>query len=317
MEKNCSELRFFYGNSNPELGERITKALGVTKGEITLKKFANGESYAQFMENIRGKDIFLLQTAVEPINDNLVELLIMIDAAKRASAGRITAITPNYFYARQDRKAASREPITARLVADLLTTAGADRVMTLDLHSDQTQGFFTIPLDNLPTTGFFIKEARKYAKGEAVVVAPDAGSAKKSTKIAHKMNLGLAIINKMRTKHNEAKALNIIGDDVKGKICLIFDDIIDTGGSLCNAAELLKQNGAKEIYAFATHGVLSMNAAENILASDLTKVILSDSLPLHTKNSKIELVSVGEYLAKAIKCINNNESVSVLFGEDD
>jgi ribose-phosphate pyrophosphokinase len=334
MEKTFTELRFFYGSSNPELGKKITNALGITEGKITLKKFANGETYAQFMENIRGKDVFLMQTAVNPINDNLVELLVMIDAAKRASAGRITIITPNYFYARQDRKAASREPITAKLVADLLTTAGADRVMTLDLHSDQTQGFFNIPMDNLPTTKILIEQAKKYINGEpAVIVAPDAGSAKEATQIALAMKLELSIINKMRTAHNEAKALNIIGSEVEGKTCLMFDDMIDTGGSICKAAEILKQNGAKKIIVFATHGVFSLDAIEKINSSQINKVIVTDTLPLTERASgcvsgcncecectqpnskeikKIEVVTVSNYLAKAIRCINNDESVSIL-----
>jgi len=268
----------------------------------------------QFLENIREKDVFLMQTAVESINDNLMELLIMIDAAKRASAGRITAVTPNYFYARQDRKAASRESITARLVADLLTAAGADRIITMDLHSDQTQGFFNIPLDNLPTSGTLIKKAKEIIDGkEAVIVAPDAGSAKKATKIASKLELDLTIVNKTRIKHNEAKALNLIGAKVNKKICLIFDDIVDTGGSLCTATDLLKENGAAEIYAFATHGILSENAVEKINNSKIEKLFVTDTMPSKQVNQKIELISIANYLAEAIQCINNNESVSILF----
>jgi len=310
MEPN-NELKFFYGSSNPELGEAIVKKLGAEKGKITLKKFSDGETYAQFGENVRAKDVFLLQTACEPMNDNLVELLIMIDAAKRSSAGRITAIIPNYFYARQDRKADSREPITAKLIADLLTTAGANRVLTIDLHSEQLQGFFNIPLDNLPARTMMARKAKELSDNY-IIVSPDAGAAKVSTKIAIKMNAGLAIINKMRTEHNKCQAMNIIGDSVKGKDCFIFDDIIDTGGSLCNAAEALKKEGAEKIYAFATHGVLSGNAVEKIQNSQLEKLYITDSLP-SKKCPKIEVLSVAKYLADAILCINENKSVSLLF----
>ncbi len=307
----------FSGLSNPNLGKEIAKHLSINEGKINLKKFSNGETYAQFMENIRGQDVFLLQTATHPINDHLMELLIKIDAAKRASAGRITAVIPNFFYSRQDRKADSREPITAKLVADLITTAGADRVITIDLHSDQTQGFFNIPLDNLPTTSIMIKKAKELIKDEGVVVAPDAGSAKRATKIASRMGLELAIINKIRLKHNEAKALNIIGAEVKGKTCLIFDDMIDTGGSLCTTIDMLKDEGATKVYAFITHGILSGDAVKKIEESKVDKLYISDSLPLKTHSEKIEIISIAKYIACAIKCIHEDESVSILFDKED
>ncbi len=317
MGNGVKEIMLFSGSSNPNLGKEIAKQLNIPKGKINLKKFANGETYAQFLENIRGKDVFLLQTAVDPINDYLMELLIMIDAAKRSSAGRITVVTPNFFYARQDRKAASREPITAKLVADLITTAGADRIITIDLHSDQTQGFFNIPLDNLPTTSIMMKKAKELIQGEGVVVAPDAGSAKRATKIASRMDLELAIINKIRLKHNEAKALNIIGAEVKGKTCLIFDDMIDTGGSLCTAIDMLKDNGANKVYAFITHGILSQDAVKRVENSKVDMLYISDSLPLKTKSEKIQVISIAKYIASAIKCIHEDESVTVLFDEQD
>ena len=313
LTNGTKEIMLFSGSSNPTLGKEISKNLSIPEGKINLKKFANGETYAQFLENIRGKDVFLLQTATEPINDNLMELLIMIDAAKRSSAGRIVVVTPNFFYARQDRKAASRESITAKLVADLLTTAGADRIVTIDLHSDQTQGFFNIPLDNLPTMSIMMKKAEELVEGEGVVVAPDAGSAKRATKIASKMNLELSIINKIRLKHNEAKALNIIGADVKGKTCLIFDDMIDTGGSLCTTIDMLKENGAIKVYAFITHGILSSDAVTKVENSKVDKLYISDSIPLRTKSEKIEIISIAKYIACAIKCIHEDESVSILF----
>ncbi len=306
------ELKFFYGSSNPKLGEEITQALNIEKGQVLVKKFANGETYVQFLENVRAKDVFILQTAVEPINDDLIELLIMIDAAKRSSAGRITAVIPNYFYARQDRKAAPREPITAKLVADLLTAAGANRILTLDLHSEQLQGFFNIPLDNMPARTIMIRKAKEISNN-FIVVAPDAGAAKNSTKLSMKMNCGLAIINKVRCEHNECEALNIIGEDVKGKDALIFDDIIDTGGTLRNAAEMLKEKGALRVFAFATHGVFSGDAVEKMDKSQIDKIFITDSIPMRKKSDKIEVISVAEYLGKAMRCINEEKSVSVLF----
>jgi len=305
-------MLFFYGSSNPILGEKISKELKKEPGKILIKKFSNGETYVQFLENVRAKDVFLLQTAVDPINDNLMELLIMIDAAKRSSAGRITAVIPNYFYARQDRKAASREPITAKLVADLLTSAGANRILAIDLHSDQLQGFFNIPLDNLPAQKIFLEKAKELSNNY-LIISPDAGAAKQSTKIATKLCCGLAIINKVRTEHNKCQALNIIGDKVEGKDCFIFDDIVDTAGSLCNAAKLLKEEGAGKIYAFVTHGVLSADAVEKINTSSFEKVFITNTIPLRKESNKIEVLSLARYLADAIKCINEDRSVSVLF----
>ncbi|MEI7961078.1 MAG: ribose-phosphate pyrophosphokinase [archaeon] len=311
MEPN-GEFKLFCGSSNPKLGKDLCAALKVDQGKIILKKFSNGETYVQFLENVRAEDVFLLQTAISPINDYLIELLIMIDAAKRSSAGRITVITPNYFYARQDRKTASREPITAKLVANLITAAGADRMVTMDLHSDQLQGFFDIPLDNLPARQLFIKKAKEIGSN-SVVVSPDAGSLKASTKIAEKLGLDLAIINKARREHNSAQALGIVGASVLGKNCLIFDDIVDTAGSLCAAIELLKKEGALKVYAFVTHGILSGKAIERISESSIEKLFVTDTLPMDETSSKIEVISISEYLAKAIHCIHYNESVSKLF----
>jgi len=313
---NCNGIKFFSGSSNPALAKEIARFLGADLGNITIKKFANGETYVQFLENIRGSDVFLLQTAVEPINDHLVELLMMVDAAKRASAERITAVIPSYFYARQDRKADSREPISAKLTSDLITVAGAHRVVTMDLHSDQVQGFFNIPFDNLPLRNVFVKKALEETQGDEknnIIVSPDAGAAKRATKVSIKMNCGLAIINKVRTEHNKAHALSIIGDEVDGKNCLIFDDMIDTGGSLCVSAKMLRDKGAKKIYAFATHGILSGDAIEKIDSSELDKVFITDSIPLKKKSGKIVVLSVAKYIADTITCIHNNQSVSTLF----
>ena len=312
MQQLC-ELKLFFGSSNPKLGEEISKELNVEPGKIQVKKFANGETYVRFLENIRAKDVFLLQTATEPMNDNLVELLIMIDAAKRASAGRITVLMPHFFYARQDRKAASREPITAKLVADLLEKAGADRIVTLEVHSDQIQGFFNIPFDNLAPKRIFIEEAKATCEGECIVVAPDAGAAKKSTKISKTLGAGLAIINKVRSEHNQASALNIIGDEVNEKTCLIFDDIIDTGGSLCEAAKMIKQNGANKVYAFITHGLFNGDALAKIKESEIDTLYTTNSVPQDKLNEKIKVISVADYFAQTIMAIHENESVSVLF----
>ena len=319
MAQDQKGMKLFYGSSNPELGKEIAKYLGQEPGKILIKKFANGETYVQLLENVRGKNVFLMQTAVEPINDNFMELLIMLDAAKRASAGKIIVITPNYFYARQDRKSASREPIVAKLVADQLTAAGATRVITLDLHSDQIQGFFNIPMDNLPTTQLFKEKARKIINGsnaeDYVVVAPDAGSAKKATKLALSLGIGVAIINKNRVEHNKAQSLHIIGTSVENKICFIFDDILDTGGTLFEGATLLKKHKAKEIHAFITHGIFSGAAKGKIDGSMIDTITVTNSLPLNFKSKKIEVLSVAEYLAKTIQHVNEDKSVSALFEE--
>ncbi|MBT4870720.1 MAG: ribose-phosphate pyrophosphokinase [Candidatus Diapherotrites archaeon] len=311
--QQLDELKLFIGSSNPLLGEEICEQLNIESGKMEIKKFASGETYVRFLENIRAKDVFLIQTAVEPINDNLMELLIMIDAAKRASAGRITVVMPHFFYARQDRKAASREPITAKLTADLLEKAGASRIITLEVHSDQIPGFFDIPFDNLAPKKVFVKKAQELCEGDCVVVAPDAGAAKKSTKISKTLDSGLAIINKVRSKHNHAEAMNIIGDDVNGKNCLIFDDIVDTGGSLCAAANLVKAQGANKVYAFITHGLFNGDAIEKIEKSDIDIIFTTNTVPQNKKCKKLEIISIADYFAKSIKSIHENESVSKLF----
>lgn len=308
-----NNISLFSGNSNSNLAKAIANELEIELGKIKLEKFANDENYVQFCENIRGKDVFLIQTSTKPINDNLMELLIMIDAAKRASAGRITAVIPNYFYARQDRKVASREPITSKLVADLLITAGTNRILTIDLHCGQIQGFFNIPFDNLTTENLFIAKAKEIIQNEIVIVAPDSGAAKKTTKIARKMNVELAIINKIRTMHNKAEGLNIIGAEITNKDCLIFDDMVDTGGSLCVSAEMLKEKNAKKVYAFITHGIFSGDAIEKIEKSAIDKVFITDSVPLQKKSKKIEIISIAPLLAETIRRTHNNESVSSLF----
>lgn len=309
------ELKVFFGNSNPALGKKICEQLKITPGLIDIKKFANGEKYVQFLENVRDKDVFLIQTATDPIDENLMELLIMIDAAKRSSAGRITAVIPFFFYARQDRKAAPREAITAKLVADLLEKAGADRVLVLELHSDQIQGFFDIPFDNLAPKRIFITKAKEVAPNNSdnIVVSLDAGGAKQSTKISKTLDSGLAIINKVRSAHNNCDATHIIGDFVEGKTCLVFDDMADTAGSLCNGADLLRKNGAKKIIAFITHGIFSKDAIEKINASGIDTIYTTNTLPQNKLSPKIQVIDVSDYFAESIKCIHEGKSVSVLF----
>ncbi len=308
-----NNIKLFCGSSNLVLGKKIAGELGIRLGEVLIRKFANSETYVQFQENIRGADVFLLQTAVEPVNEYLVELLLMVDAAKRASAKRITVITPNYFYARQDRKAAPRESISAKLVADILTIAGANRILTIDLHSNQVQGFFNIPFDNLPSKPLFVKKAREVSSEKMVVVSPDAGAAKKATKMSLELKAELAIINKIRTKHNEAQALNIIGAEIIGKDCLIFDDMVDTGGSLCQAIEMLKEKGAKRVFAFTTHGVLSKDAVQKINNSKIDKLFITNSIPFTKESQKIEVIDLSKYLASAIRNIHEEKSVGQLF----
>lgn len=310
------EIMIFSGSSHPALAGAIAKYLGMQLGAIDLKKFNNGESYARFLDNIRGRDVFLVQSMHGQINDCLMELLIMLDAAKRASAARVTPVIAHYAYARQDWKAASREPITAKLVADLLTKAGADRVIALDLHSEQIQGFFNIPVDFLTAQPKFIKLVKEKKFKNPIILAPDAGSAKKATKAARLLGIDLAIVNKRRPKPGVAEAAHLIGD-VEGKDCIMFEDMIDTGGTICAAAEAVKKAGATSATVCATHGIFSGNALQRIEESEIDKVIVSNSIPQEkNKSKKLEVMDVSDLLAEAIKRIHNNESISSLFAED-
>lgn len=307
------ELKIFAGSSNPELAEKIAAFLGKPLGKIEIKRFNDGEQYVRFLENIRGTDLFLVQGTSKPTSENLMELLIMIDAAKRASAARITAVMPYFGYARQDRKAASREPITAKLVADLLTTAGADRILTLDLHSASIQGFFNQPVDNLTAIPQLVEWIQQQGFANTVVVAPDAGSAKKNSKIAKQLNVELVIVNKSRPEHGKAEALHLIGE-AKGKNCLIFDDMIDTAGTICAAADALKKAGSEKVIVCATHGLFSGQAFERIEKSGIDFVIITDSIPQQeNENAKIKVLSVAELLGEAVKRTHSNESISSLF----
>lgn len=318
MSLKNSEIKIFSGNSNKELAKLIVKELNLKMGKCLVEKFSDGEISVSISESVRGCDCFVLQSTSFPVNTNLMELLIVVDALKRASAGRITAVMPYFGYARQDRKTKARDPISARLCANLISTAGADRVLTMDLHAPQIQGFFNTPVDHLigiPVIIEHVKEKFKKTNENFVVVAPDLGSVTIARQIAQKLNTSIAIVEKRRQKANESEVLNIIGD-VKGKTVLMADDMIDTAGTLCNAAFALLEIGkAKEIYACATHGILSGPAIERINSSQIKELIITNSisLPKEKINPKIKIISVANIFAKAISKIHNDQSVSSLF----
>jgi len=311
-------IKVFSGNSNKGLAEDICKNLGIELGHADIKKFADGEVSVSIYDTVRGCDVFVVQSTCGPVNDNLMELLIMIDAMKRASAGRITAVIPYYGYARQDRKAKSRDPISAKLVANLITSAGADRVLTLDLHAPQIQGFFDIPVDNLIGSPLFAKNyIDRFGEGndEFIVVSPDVGSVARSRTFAHRMGLGLAIVDKRREKANQSEVMNIIGN-VEGKHVIILDDIIDTAGSLCGAADaLVKYGGAKDIFACASHGVLSGPAIERIEKSAICEVLFLNTIPGAPDRTcdKIHYINAGPLFADAISRICDGTSMASLF----
>ncbi len=303
------------GNAHPELAKSICKYLKVKLSDAFVGRFSEGEIRVKINENVRGKDVFVIQPTCPPSNDNLMEILVMIDALKRSSAYRITAVIPYYGYARQDRKDQPRVPISAKLVANLLTTAGANRVLTMDLHAGQIQGFFDIPLDNLFAVGVFIDYFKKLRLQHIVVVSPDVGGIKMARAYAKRMGAGLAIIDKRRDSPEKTEVMHILGE-VKDKDVIIIDDLIATGSSLIEAAEALKKAGAKNIYAAITHGVLSGPAVERIdKCRDLKELVLTDSIPLanHKKHKRIKVLSVANLLGEAIKRIHNEESVSCLF----
>jgi ribose-phosphate pyrophosphokinase len=312
-------VKIFSGNSNLDLAMGISESLNMPLGKAYVKRFSDGEINVEINESVRGKRVFIIQSTCEPANENIMELLIMIDAFKRASAYSITAVIPYYGYARQDRKVAPRAPISAKLVSDLLQVAGIDRLLTVDLHAGQIQGFFDIPVDHLyglPVMISYIKSnvIEKY-KEEVVIVSPDAGGVERARSYAKKINAGLAIVDKRRDRPNQSKALHVIGD-VNNKIAVIVDDIVDTAGTLCNSSDALLKNGAKKVYACITHPVLSGPAIERLENSSLEKLIVADTIPLSDaakKCSKIVVLSVASLLAEAIKRIYHDDSVSSLF----
>ncbi|MFZ9595533.1 MAG: ribose-phosphate pyrophosphokinase [Bdellovibrionia bacterium] len=304
------------GLANRPLAEKICQKLGKTLGEVELRRFSDGELFVEIKENVRGRDVYLIQSTCRPVNDTLMELLIMIDALKRASAKEITAVVPYYGYARQDRKVAPRTPISAKLVADLLTSAGATRVVAMDLHAGQIQGFFNIPFDNLfssPVLLDYIKQ--NMPQDNLVIVSPDAGGVERARAFAKRLNATVAMVDKRRVGPNIAKAMNIIGD-VKDKLAIILDDMIDTAGTLTEATEAVMKAGAIQVYAAATHGVLSGPAIERIKNSQIQKAIITDTIPLSEEaraSGKIVQLSVADLLAEAIYRIHNYDSVSSLF----
>jgi len=310
------ELRVFHGNSNITLCKAVCDSLGEVPGNARVSRFSDEEVQVEIDDNVRGRDVFILQSTSSPANDHLMELLIMVDACKRASAGRITAVIPYYGYARQDRKAAPRAPITAKLVADLLTTAGVQRVLTMDLHAGQIQGFFDIPVDNLyagPTLRAYI--AATLPTANAVIVSPDAGGVERARSYAKPLGCGLAIIDKRRSGPNLAEALHLIGD-VRDRDAIIIDDMVDTAGTLVKAAAALRENGANRVFAVATHAVLSGPAIERIENSAIERVIVTDTVPLRPEAQacpKIGVVSVAPVFAEAVSSIHSHDSVSRLF----
>jgi ribose-phosphate pyrophosphokinase len=311
-----NKIKIFSGNSNQSLAEKICANLKVPLGVAKVKNFSDGEIMVEIGENVRGRDIYVIQSTCNPTNNNLMELLIIMDALKRASAATITAVIPYYGYARQDRKAAPRTPITSKLVADLITTAGADRVVTIDLHAGQIQGFFNIPVDNLYAAPVILEHLRhRFPENNIVMVSPDAGGTERARAFAKRLGCTLAVIDKRRTGPNVAEVMNLIGD-VRGMSAIILDDMIDTAGTLTQAARALKEHGASSIYACATHGVLSGPAIDRINASDIEGVLITDTIPLgekETRTDKIKVISVAELLAEAIRRIHEDESVSSLF----
>lgn len=312
--KAFSNMKLFACNSHPELAKEIADLMGVELGKATVSKFSDGEISVSIWESVRDKDVFIIQSTGNPVNDNLMELLIMVDAMKRASAGSINAVIPYYGYARQDRKAKARDPITAKLVADLLVAAGVDRVITMDLHANQIQGYFDIPVDHmigLPTlTEYFIKKEME----DVVIVSPDHGSVPRARNMAERMNCPIAIVDKRRPEPNKSEIMNIIGD-IKGKNCIILDDMIDTAGTITNAANAIKDMGAKEVYACATHGVLSGPAIKRLEKSAIKELVILNTLPIpeEKKIDKMTILSAATIFAETISRVYTHGSVSAMF----
>lgn len=317
MVEANKRMLVFSGSSNPELAEGIARHLGIELGNVKIRKFANGEIYIRFLESVRGADVFIVQSVCQPVNDTLMELLIMVDAAKRASAERICAVVPHYGYARQDKKSAAREPITAKLVADLLTAAGIDRVISMDLHQGQIQGFFDLPVNHLTALPILADYFESLGLSDCCVVSPDVGRAKACKKLADMLGASLAIMHKGRPEHNVAEITHVIGD-VEGKNCIVADDMIDTAGSITEGAKALIQKGAKSVYVTATHGIFSPPAFERIEASPVEEVVVTNTVPLpdDASHGKIRVLSVAPLFARAVQNVFNDESVSELFDPD-
>lgn len=307
----------FTGNANPALAQEVVNTLGIPLGKAMVSRFSDGEIQVEIQENVRGKDVFVLQSTCAPTNDNLMELLIMVDALKRASAGRITAAIPYFGYARQDRRPRSaRVAISAKVVANMLQIAGVERIITMDLHADQIQGFFDIPVDNIYASPLLLADVRKQNHENLLVVSPDVGGVVRARALAKQLHCDLAIIDKRRPKANVAEVMNIIGE-VDGRTCVIMDDMVDTAGTLCKAAQVLKERGAQKVYAYCTHPVLSGGAAERINASALDEVVVTDTIPLRDDSTggKIRQLSCAGLLAETFSRIRRGDSVMSLFAE--
>ncbi|MBW2171655.1 MAG: ribose-phosphate pyrophosphokinase [Deltaproteobacteria bacterium] len=308
-------LVLFAGNSNPELANDVCRHIGIKLGDAEIRRFSDGEIQIEVRENVRGKDVFILQSTCTPVNDHLVELLLMMDAFKRSSAQRITAVIPYYGYARQDKKVAPRVPITAKLVADLIETAGANRVITMDLHAGQIQGFFNVPVDNLFAAPVLLQHIKNNFKNDTVIVSPDAGGAERARAFAKRLNALLAIIDKRRDAPNQAKAMNVVGD-VDGKTAVILDDMVDTAGTLTQAALALKERGASKVHACASHAVLSGPAIERINESEIETLVVTNTIPIteHAKGcDKVRVLSVSKLFGEAIHRSHTGSSISSLF----
>lgn len=312
-----SKMMVFTGNANPELAEKVVNRLNLSLGDADVHKFSDGETAVELNENVRGKDVFIFQSTCSPTNDNLMELIVMIDALRRASAQRITAVVPYFGYARQDRRVRSaRVPITAKVVADMMVGVGVDRVLTVDLHAEQIQGFFGVPVDNVYGSPVLIEDIKAQNYEDVMVVSPDIGGVVRARAVAKQLNdLDLAIIDKRRPKANVAQVMHIIGD-VKDRTCILVDDMVDTAGTLCKAAEALKEHGAKRVIAYCTHPVLSGQAIDNIQNSQLDELVVTDTIPLseEARNcGRIRELTMADLLAESIRRVNNEESISALF----
>ena len=310
-------MRIFTGNANPKLAEAVCKHLHTGLGRCIVGRFSDGEVMVELLENVRGRDVFILQSTCAPTNDTLMEIMVMTDALKRASAARITAAIPYLGYARQDRRPRSaRVPISAKVVADMLETVGVNRVMTMDLHADQIQGFFNIPVDNIYATPILLGDVWKQNYDDLLVVSPDVGGVVRARAIAKQLNdLDLAIIDKRRPKANESQVMHIIGE-VEGRTCLVIDDMVDTAGTLCKAAQALKERGASRVIAYCTHAVLSGKAISNISASSLDELVVTDTIPLSAEArdcDRIRVLSAASLLAEAVRRVSNEESISAMF----
>ena len=314
-------LKVFSGNSNIELSEKIAKKIGIPLGKALVGRFSDGEVQVELHEDVRGKDVFVIQSTCNPTDENLMELLIMVDALRRSSAGKITAVVPYLGYSRQDRRSRlTRVPITAKLVAQLIETSGVDRILTMDLHADQIQGFFNIPIDNIYAQPVLVQDILDHNYQDVVVVSPDVGGVARARAAAKRINdADLAIIDKRRPAPNLVKVMNVIGD-VEGRTCIMIDDMVDTAGTLCQAAEILKEKGAKKVVAYATHAVLSGGAIENISNSKLDELVITNTIPLTDqakKCNKIRQLSIATTLADVIRRISDEQSISTIFADSD